>query len=149
MRWTDRKGQQWLYRAQASAGHACPVKERCTTSDQGRLIRRSFHQEYLERVQGYRDTPAFKRAMRKRSIWVEGLFAEAKQWHGLHRFRLRGLANANIQALLIAAGQNLKRWLQAAGWGRRGFPSAAVAPPGALGATGVWADARWTRSHRL
>jgi hypothetical protein len=149
LRWTDRKGQQWLYRAQASAGHACPVKERCTTSDQGRLIRRSFHQEYLERVQGYRDTPAFKRAMRKRSIWVEGLFAEAKQWHGLHRFRLRGLANANIQALLIAAGQNLKRWLQAAGWGRRGFPSAAVAPPGALGATGVWADARWTRSHRL
>ena len=149
LRWTDRKGEQWLYRAQASACNACPVKERCTTSDQGRLIRRSFHQEYLERVQGYRDTPAFKRAMRKRSIWVEGVFAEAKQWHGLHRFRLRGLANANIQALLIAAGQNLKRWLRAAGWGRRGFPSAAVAPPGALGATGVWADARWTRSHQL
>ncbi len=104
------------------------MKDQCTTSDQGRLIRRSFHEEYLERVQGYRDTPAFKRAMRKRSIWVEGLFAEAKQWHGLHRFRLRGLANVNIQALLVATGQNLKRWLGATGWGRRAFPGVAFAP---------------------
>jgi transposase len=128
LRWTDRKAEQWLYRARASACNACPVKEQCTTSDQGRLIRRSFHEEYLERVQCYRDTPAFKRAMRKRSSWVEGLFAEAKQWHGLHRFRLRGLANVNIQALMVAAGQNLKRWFQAAGWGQRGFPNTAFAP---------------------
>jgi hypothetical protein len=68
--------------------------------------------------------------MRKRSTWVEGLFAEAKQWHGLPRFRLRGLANVNIQALLVAAGQNLKRWLRATGWGRRGFPGAAYTPLG-------------------
>jgi transposase len=142
LRWTDRNGEQWLYRARASACNACPVKEQCTTSNQGRLIRRSFHAEYLERVQRYRDTAAFKRAMRKRSIWVEGLFAEAKQWHGLDRFRLRGLANVNIQALLVAAGQNLKRWLQATGWGRRSFPSAAVTPPGALGSIGVGPDGR-------
>jgi IS5 family transposase len=126
LRWADHKGEQWLYRARASACNACPVRDQCTTSEQGRLIRRSFHEEYLERVQGYRDTPAFKRAMRKRSIWVEGLFAEAKQWHGLHRFRLRGLANVNIQALLVATGQNLKRWLGATGWGRRAFPGVCI-----------------------
>ena len=103
--------------------------------DQGRLLRRSFHAASLERVKGYRDTLAFKRAMRKRSIWVEGLFAEAKQWHGLHRFRLRGLVNVNIQALLVAAGQNLKRWFQATGWGHRGFPGAAFAPFGELATT--------------
>jgi transposase len=128
LRWTDRKGEQWLYRARASACNACPVKEQCTTSSQGRLIRRSFHQVYLERVRAYADMPAFKQALRKRSSWVEGLFAEAKQWHGLQRFRLRGLANVNIQALLVAAGQNLKRWLRASGWGRRGFPGAAYTP---------------------
>ncbi len=134
LRWTDQKGEQWLYRARATACNACPVKEQCTTSSQGRLLRRSFHEASLERVRGYRDTPAFKRAMRKRSIWVEGLFAEAKQWHGLHRFRLRGLANVNIQALVVATGQNLKRWLSATGWGRRSFPGATCAPynrPGA------------------
>jgi hypothetical protein len=60
--------------------------------------------------------------MRKRKVWVEPLFAEAKEWHGLRRLRLRGLLNANIQGLLIAAGQNLKRLLAATGWGRRHAP---------------------------
>jgi hypothetical protein len=53
---------------------------------------------------------------------VEPLFAEAKEWDGLRRLRLRGLLNANIQGLLIAAGQNLKRFLAASGWGRRHAP---------------------------
>jgi hypothetical protein len=64
--------------------------------------------------------------MRKRQVWVEPLFAEAKLWHGLRRLRLRGLLNANIQGLLIAAGQNLKRLLSWRGWGRRPFPSGAA-----------------------
>ena len=55
-------------------------------------------------------------------MWVEPLFAEAKEWHGLRRLRLHGLLNANIQGLLIAAGQNLKRLLAAPGWGRRHAP---------------------------
>jgi hypothetical protein len=61
--------------------------------------------------------------MRKRKVWVEPLFAEAKDWHGLRRFRLRGLEKVNGEALLIAAGQNLKRLLSGRGWGRRPFPS--------------------------
>jgi transposase len=48
--------------------------------------------------------------------------AEGKEWHGLRRLRIRGLLNANIQGLLIAAGQNLKRFLAATGWGRRHAP---------------------------
>jgi hypothetical protein len=60
--------------------------------------------------------------MRKRQVWVEPLFAEAKAWHGLRRLRLRGLLDANIQGLLIAAGQNLKRFLAATGWGQRHAP---------------------------
>ena len=58
--------------------------------------------------------------MRKRQVWVEPLFAEAKDWHGLRRFRLRGLEKVNSEALLIAAGQNLKRLLsRGAGDGAR------------------------------
>jgi hypothetical protein len=53
--------------------------------------------------------------MRNRQVWVEPLFAEAKAWHGLRRFRLRGLEQVNAEALLIAAGQHLKRLLS--GWG--------------------------------
>jgi hypothetical protein len=70
--------------------------------------------------------------MRKRRVWAEGLFAEAKQWHGLQRFRVRGLINVTIQALLIASGQNLKRWLRTTDWGRRGFPGVALDSLGPL-----------------
>jgi hypothetical protein len=48
--------------------------------------------------------------------------AETKLWHGVHRFRQRGLENGNIAGLLIAAGQNPKRFLAASGWGRRQAP---------------------------
>jgi hypothetical protein len=77
-------------------------------------------------VRGYHATPAYQKAIRKRQVWVEPLFAEAKDWHGLRRFRLRGLEKVNGEALLVAAGQNLKRLLSRAGWGRRPWPSGAA-----------------------
>jgi len=64
--------------------------------------------------------------MRKRTVWVEPLFAEAKAWHGLRRFWLRGSEQVNIRAQLIATGQNLKRLLSKRGWGRHPWPSGAV-----------------------
>lgn len=59
--------------------------------------------------------------MRKRKVWVESLFAEAKDLHGLRRFRLQLLWRVNIGALHIAAGQNLKRLLKKRGWVRMFF----------------------------
>jgi hypothetical protein len=122
-----------VYRAPAATCNGCPVEAACTASDQGRTLQRSFYAEYLERVQAYHETPAYPKAMRKRSVWVEPLFGEAKQWHGLRQFRLRVLANVNIEGLLVAAGQNLKRWLVATRWGRRHGPLGSLlalpAPP--------------------
>ena len=74
-------------------------------------------------MRGYHATETYAKAMRKRQIWVEPLFAEAKDWHGLRRFRLRGLAKVDIEALLIATGQNLKCLLSRRGWGRRPWPT--------------------------
>ena len=114
--------EEVLYRADAAVCNACLVKAECTASDHGRIVHRSFSEDYLDRVRGYHATEAYKKAIRKRQVWVEPLFAEAKLWHGLRRLRLRGLPNANIQGLLVAAGQNLKRLLAATGWGRRHAP---------------------------
>jgi hypothetical protein len=114
--------QMRVYQAPAAACNTCLLKDQCTESPRGRQVKRSFNEAYLERVRGYHATEAYKKARRKRQVWVEPLFAEAKEWHGLRRLRLRGLANANIQGLLIAAGQNLKRFLAASGWGRRHAP---------------------------
>jgi hypothetical protein len=85
------------------------------------------HGMHLDRVRGYHQTPAYQKAMRKRKVWVKPLFAEAKQWHTMDRFRLRGLPKVDIEALWIATGQNLKRWLTASGWGRRHGPAGSLA----------------------
>lgn len=111
-----------IYQAPAAACNACPLQKDCTTSPRGRRVARHVDEAYLDRVRAYHATEAYKKAMRKRQVWVEPLFAEAKEWHGLRCLRLRGLANANIQGLLVAAGQNLKRLLAATGWGRRHAP---------------------------
>jgi hypothetical protein len=114
-----------LYQADAATCNACPIKAQCTESQQGRQVRRDIHEAYLDRVRAYHETEPYKKAMRKRQVWVEPLFAEAKDWHGLRRFRLRGLEKVNGEALLIAAGLNLKRLLSRRGWGRRPWPSGA------------------------
>jgi transposase len=115
-----------IYQAPARACAACALRAQCTTSPRGRRISRSLAAASLERVRGYHTTEPYAKAMRKRQVWVEPLFAEAKDWHGLRRFRLRGLEQVNGEALLIAAGQNLKRLLSRWGWGRHPFPSGAA-----------------------
>src|SRR5712692_4632448 len=114
------------YRASAKDCNACPLKAQCTTGKQGRSLCRSVDEEFLDRVRGYYLTEAYKKAYRKRSVWVEPLVAEGKQWHGMRRFRLRLLWRVNSEALLIAAGQNLKRLLKNRGWGRRPCTAEAV-----------------------
>ncbi len=126
------KAEKIEYRAEAAICNACPMKANCTPSNQGRAVHRSFHAAYMERVQGYHDTEAYKKAMRKRKVWVEPLFGEAKQWHGMRQFRLRGLKRVNMEGLFIAAGQNLKRLLSATGWGRRPWPDGAAGIAGLL-----------------
>jgi hypothetical protein len=83
--------------------------------------------------------------LRKRKVWVEPLFAEAKDWHGMRRFRLRRLEKVNMETLLIASGQNVKRLL-AFGVRRPKNPAqaAALRAPAASGY-----DIGYARKHRM
>ncbi len=62
-------------------------------------------------------TEPYQKAIRKRKVWIEPLFAEGKLWHGMRRFRMRTLEKVNTEALMMATGQNIKRLLA---FGRRG-----------------------------
>jgi hypothetical protein len=108
----DQYQEAFMYRTSAKICQACPVKTNCTNSNYARVVRRSIVQDFLDRAKPFRATPAYLKAMRKRSVWIEQLFGEAKQWHQLVQFRLRRLHKVNIQALLTAAGQNIKRLLK-------------------------------------
>lgn len=98
-----------VYHADRASCNACPRKAACTESDHGPVAQRRLAARYLDRVRGNPATEPYKRAMRKRQVWVEPLFGEAKEWHHLRNFRLRGLEKVNIEGQLIAAGQTLKR----------------------------------------
>jgi hypothetical protein len=109
----------------------------------GRPIDWPLDEVYRDRGRAYQATEPYAIAMRKRRVWVATQripgFAEAKDWHGLRRFRLRGLEQVNGETRLIAAGQNLKRLLSQRGWGQRPFPSGAtgVVLPALLPLAGV------------
>jgi hypothetical protein len=71
------------------------------------------------------------------------LIAEAKDWHGMRRFRLRRLEKVNIEALLIASGQNAKRLLDFGGRRpKKPAQAAALRPPAAVH------EIRHVREHR-
>jgi hypothetical protein len=104
----DRYTESFVYRTSAKICKVCALKARCTSSTYARVVKRSIHQDYIDRVYAYHATEDYKKAQRKRSVWIEPMFAEAKLWHQMVQFRLRGLLKVNIQALMVAAGQNIK-----------------------------------------
>jgi len=74
-------------------------------------------------VRAYQQTEPYKKALRKRQVWVEPLFARsAKTGMGCVVFVCVGTGSVNCEALMRAAGQNLKRLLKKRGWGRHPFP---------------------------
>ena len=93
-----RTTEVWIYQAKKRVCDACPVQTLCRTGKYGRSVSRSFFQDIADRVRAYQTSAAFRRALRKRQVWIEPLFGEGKQWHGMTRCRLRGLANELIQA---------------------------------------------------
>jgi hypothetical protein len=121
---TGKSGKGIKYRADTSACRDCPLKERCTPGEGVRNVNHYPNEEYVDRVRAYRGTEPYEKALRKRAVWVEPLFGEAKEWHGMARFRLRTLKKVNIEALMVAAGQNVKRLVA---WRRRGPRSVAQA----------------------
>jgi hypothetical protein len=133
------------YRADAAICNSCALKAKWTSANSGRLLRRSFDERYAERVRAYHETEACKKAMRKRQVWIEPLFGEAKQWHGMGRMRLRTLERANCEVLITASGQNIKRLLEFGGRGpRRPAQVAALRPPNKTAAPPRSPEARRT-----
>jgi len=132
------------YRAPAKACAVCSLRPECTDNKQGRAVHRHPEEHYLEMARARHGTELYEKAMRKRKVWAEPPFAEAKRWHGMERFRLRGLERVNVETLLVAAGQNIKRLLLFGG--RRPRKPAQVAALCPLAAAGL-TSRRFRRQH--
>jgi IS5 family transposase len=107
-------GNQKRYVSSSVDCQHCPRRSTCPTEAKKKLpykryVRRSLDQDLFEEVQASMEEPEFRKKMSERMWKAEGLFAEAKQNHGLARARYRGRSKVQIQAYLSATAQNLKR----------------------------------------
>jgi transposase/transposase InsO family protein len=96
------------YRASTLSCKNCNLKPLCTKAAQ-RCVNVGIHHASLVRLRADSKTDSFRQLYRSRAPVVEGVFAEAKQWHSLGRAWRRGLSKMRIQCLLIASVINLKR----------------------------------------
>jgi len=105
---TEKQRRRKNYRAHRSDCRTCPLKSQCTQSERRHIKVTKYHAS-LVRLRADSKTDSFKKLYRSRAPVIEGVFGEAKEWHGLRRSWRRGLRKMRQQCLLVAAVLNLKR----------------------------------------
>ena len=99
-----------IYRSRKRDCKNCPSLAKCTTSKSlYRTFEISNYYDIIKRAELRNKTQRYKEAARLRILGTEPKFAEAKRFHGLHRFRYRGIEQVSIQAILTAICINIKR----------------------------------------
>ena len=104
------------YSSRSGACRDCPLASTCAAkvrpkAPHTRFVLRPNDQDIFDEVLAQMDEPEFVDKASERMWKSEGLFAEAKQNHGLERAKYRGTLKVQIQAYLSAIVQNLKRLL--------------------------------------
>lgn len=106
---TDRNGYRH-YRSDRAECAACPERARCTQSrSQQKTVTRHVWEEAKEKANELRLTKWGKKVYARRKETVERSFADAKQHHGHRYARFRGLMKVQMQCLLAATAQNMKK----------------------------------------
>jgi len=97
------------YRVTQGACKDCQFKERCTPAGQDRTISRFFDQNLVDEAKERLSSPRGQELLLQRKVSAEGVFAWAKELHGLRRTRFMGRWKVQIQLWLTAAVINIKR----------------------------------------
>jgi transposase len=106
--YTEKKRGRRIYQALRTDCRKCPLKSGCTKAEKRQLKVSAYHSGLVQ-LRAASKTKDFKELYSTRAPVIEGVFAEAKQWHGLGRAWRRGLSKMLVQSLLIATVINLKR----------------------------------------
>jgi hypothetical protein len=98
-----------LYKAPPGVCQTCRFRSQCSPSGKERGLSRSFDRGFLEEAQRWLATEEGKRKLGQRKVYVETVFAIAKDRHGLRRAQWRGKWKVQIQVWLTAAAMNIKK----------------------------------------
>jgi transposase len=109
----DHVGQRTIFTLPRKICLACAKAKTCLTPFQYDHASKRFavpdRHEMFTITAKKQEEPGFKKKLWERMWKMEGIFAEAKNFHGLRRARYRGRAKVQIQVYMISTVQNLKR----------------------------------------
>ena len=108
-RTTTREGYR-QYHSDANVCQHCPDLTRCTNSqNHTKVITRHVWEDSKDRINEHRLTDKGKILYARRKETVERSFADAKQLHGYRYAQFRGKHKVQMQCLMTAAAQNMKK----------------------------------------
>jgi hypothetical protein len=103
-----KKRKAYEYSAKAKVCRACELRSNCTSSKNGRSVKRHYDQELIDGARAESRSSSAKKDRRRRKHLIEGSFADAANNHGFKRSRWRRLWRQSIQDFMIAACQNIR-----------------------------------------
>ena len=105
----------WKYWASRKDCKFCPLQSKCLTrkgSLTARYLLDNYFRSPVQKNIAQKESPEYRKALKKRQIWCEGTFAAQKWGHNLKRLLRRGLEAATDHCLLSATAINLKRMIK-------------------------------------
>jgi transposase len=87
----------------------CPRRGDCTSDKSGRTIKRTAHDDAMDRQKLKQKSPTAQHALELRKEIVEHVFGNMKWGEGCRRFTARGLEGARAQWALLCITLNLRR----------------------------------------
>ena len=106
------RNRSYRYRAKYNVCRQCRFFDRCVSSKtNGRQVVRNIDDKYIEWADRCLNKHERRRLLGRRKYRAEGSFADASNNHGYKRARWRGMAKMQVQNLMIAAVQNIRKLL--------------------------------------
>jgi transposase len=92
-----------------TACHECPIKNKCTTSNSGRRIKRYEGDELKDALKLVMEQPQAQKRLAQRKAMVEPVFSHLRIRQNFNRFRRRGLKGAKVEFALQIMAYNMSR----------------------------------------
>jgi Transposase DDE domain len=89
--------------------HDCRLREKCTSSKNGRQLKRYDGDELKDALLQVMEHPQAKKRLRQRKAMVEPVFSHLRLRQNFNRFRRKGLINVRVEFSLQIMAYNISR----------------------------------------
>ena len=103
------------YKSNKKDCNSCPLKEKCISGKSDFRIVSHYDSPCYQQAKEWYESDYGKAMQKLRHTVVEGIFGQAKNYHGMSKTRFRGIERVQIQFLLTATALNLKKMIKRIG----------------------------------